>query len=108
MSTSARELAEHHERVARVFPEVERRYPGAIRDTVGDDEVMLARRSVDHDHVMVIGDSLMPCERVEVDGSWVPVVNSPWDKRPTCLALKYLKEKHPSAYAGLIQWLVKG
>ncbi|MGK3981345.1 hypothetical protein WMF38_57640 [Sorangium sp. So ce118] len=109
MSTSAHEVAEHHLTMVRLFTELHRRYPGASRCMVNEQEVFVAYRGgVKHDHISVIGDALMPCDRVEADGAWVPVVDSAWDKRSTIGALKYLKEKHPEAYAGLIEWLVRG
>ncbi len=105
MSVSADEMVEHHRRATELYAEVARRHPNATVQRIGDRDVMLSRGDTNDDRLMVVGDDIVPYERVEVDGAWLPVVGGTRRKKPTAFALEHLREKFPEAYAGLVAWM---
>lgn len=108
MSISARQMVEFHSDVARLYAEAAKRYPDATAEKLHGRDVVVTGKPVEHDRILVDGDKLIACGTVEIDVAKLPVLSGRWGGRPTILAVEYLKEKHPDAYAGLIQWLVNG
>jgi hypothetical protein len=107
MITSAREMVEFHREVAKPYSEANRRYPDATCETLHGHNVIVTSKPVDHDRILVDGDKLAACGTIELDGSKLSVVGDRWGGRQTILAVEYLRDNHPDAYAGLIQWLVR-
>lgn len=108
MSVSAREMVEFHRDAGKLYTEADRRYPDATCERMHGYDVVVTDKPVDHDRILIDGDMLVACGTIERDEGRLPVLSSRLGGRPMILAIDYLKKEHPEAYAGLIQWLVKG
>lgn len=108
MSTTAKEMVEYHKVLARLYAAAAKRYPDATLDRFDGADVLTSYRIDNYDHIRLSRDTLVPCVQIKDDATdeWILVLGR--HGRPAVLGLEFLKEKHPEAYAGLIQWLVRG
>jgi hypothetical protein len=108
MSKSAFRMAEKHRQMADVYDRVADQFPDATYERMGSLHAIHTKLPVAHDRIICDGNRLIPCGTLGAGEMHVLVLSDGCGKRPIKDALQYMREKHPDAYAELIEWLVKG